>query len=100
MIKMRCPQKNKNNYGFTLIELLGVISIIALLSSILLYAVNSARGKTSKSKRLADINQIAKGLGIVYNSCNSYPAFAPATTGLKLEATKGLFTGTASACNA
>lgn len=59
--------------GFTLIELLVVISIIGLLASVVLVSINSARQKSRNAKRLADVNQIAKGLELFYNDAAAYP---------------------------
>lgn len=65
--------KANNSNGFTLIELLVVISIIGLLASVVLVSLNSARQKSRNAKRLADVNQIAKGLEIFYNQASAYP---------------------------
>ncbi len=46
--------------GFTLIELLVVISIIGLLSSVVLVAVNNSREKAKMTKALADLSQFSK----------------------------------------
>ncbi len=101
MVMKKIQTKSKqSNQGFTLIELLVVISIIALLSSVLLYAMNSARVKARNSKRVSDVNQIAKGLELFYSTCGTYPALPPITFGIRLDQTKGLFTGTVASCNA
>ena len=72
--------QKKNPSGFTLIELLVVISIIGLLSSVLLVAVNSARVKSRDVKRKADLAQFQKALEMYYNDNNEYPASGGATT--------------------
>jgi prepilin-type N-terminal cleavage/methylation domain-containing protein len=59
--------------GFTLIELLVVISIIGLLSTMTVYAVNVARSKARDTRRLADIKQIQKALDLYYLEHNTYP---------------------------
>lgn len=59
--------------GFTLIELLVVISIIGLLASVVLVALNNARMKSRDTRRLADMTQIQKALEIYYNKYNGYP---------------------------
>ncbi|MFH1522588.1 MAG: type II secretion system protein [Patescibacteria group bacterium] len=60
--------------GFTLIELLVVISIIGLLSSMAVYAINSARVKARDTKRKADLKQVQLALELFYDNNNTYPS--------------------------
>ncbi len=59
--------------GFTLIELLVVISIVGLLSTLAVYAINVARVKARDTKRKADLVQIQKALELYYDNHNHYP---------------------------
>jgi type II secretion system protein G len=60
--------------GFTLVELLVVISIIGLLASVVLVALNGARLKARDTKRKADLHQIQVALALYYDANNSqYP---------------------------
>jgi prepilin-type N-terminal cleavage/methylation domain-containing protein len=65
----------KNN-GFTLIELLVVIAVIALLSSMAIISLNSARSRARDTKRLADIKQLMTVLDLYYNDNGHYPRSA------------------------
>ncbi len=69
----------KGNKGFTLIELLVVIAIIAILSTVVMAGLNSARSKSRDAKRLSDIKQIQSALELYYDTCGGYlPAVATA----------------------
>ncbi len=62
-----------NKKGFTLIELLVVISIIGLLSTISVVALNGARKKGRDAKRVGDIKQIQTALELYFNDNYVYP---------------------------
>jgi len=68
--------------GFTLIELLVVIAIIAMLSSVVLSSLNSARQKSRDARRLADIKQIQTALELYFDGANpvEYPDALSALT--------------------
>lgn len=51
-------RKHPLHRGFTLVELLVVISIIALLSSIVFASVNSSRAKARDARRFSDVKQL------------------------------------------
>jgi len=67
--------RNKNK-GFTLIELLVVIAIIGLLASVVLLALNTARGKARDAKRVADMRQMNTAMEMYFNDNNAYPTMA------------------------
>lgn len=59
--------------GFTLVEMLVVITIVAIVASIVLVSVNSAREKSRDVRRKADLKQIRLALE-AYRSVNGrYP---------------------------
>lgn len=62
-----------NKKGFTLIELLVVVAIIALLSTLAIVALGSAREKARDAKRLSDIKQVQTALELYYTDQNGYP---------------------------
>lgn len=59
--------------GFTLIELLVVISIIGVFSSIVLFSLNTARGKARDAKRLSDMHQVQTALEFYNLKNGAYP---------------------------
>ncbi len=65
--------KRTQQKGFTLIELLVVISIISLLSSIVLAALNSARSKGRDAVRYQTANQIKTALELYFTNYGYYP---------------------------
>ena len=59
--------------GFTLLELLVVIGIIAILSTIAVAALNTARAKARDVKRMHDLRVISKALDMYYADYGYYP---------------------------
>ena len=59
--------------GFTLIELLVVIAIIALLSSVVLASLNTARQKARNAGYVSQIEEYQKALALYYTDHGSYP---------------------------
>jgi general secretion pathway protein G len=74
----------KKQKGFTLIELLVVIAIIAILSTVVMAGLNSARLKGRDAKRLSDIKQVQAALELYYDTNSGYPSLASGTLGTVL----------------
>ena len=66
-------KEEMKTHGFTLVELLVVVAIIAILMSILLPAVNMARGKARQARCISNMRQIAVGLEMWHNNAGKYP---------------------------
>jgi prepilin-type N-terminal cleavage/methylation domain-containing protein len=96
-MKKRNHSKEK---GFTLIELLVVIAIIAILSTVVMAGLNSARQKGRDAKRISDIKALQKGLDLYSDTCNGYPMIGPAAGPIYevIGAAGGLLTTTATGC--
>ena len=79
--------------GFTIIELLVVISIIALLASVVLVALNGAKQKTDDVVRLEEVKQFVTALELFYSNNGYYPTPSlyvnPADTDEDLNVTLG-----------
>jgi prepilin-type N-terminal cleavage/methylation domain-containing protein len=75
---MKHTRKNK---GFTLIELLVVIAIIALLSSVVLASLNSAREKATVSAFVQNLKQFQLALEVYKNDTGLYPGEGPVPYG-------------------
>ena len=59
--------------GFTLIELLVVISIVSVLSSTVLVALEGAKAKGRDAQRITQIKEVQKALALYYLNHGVYP---------------------------
>jgi prepilin-type N-terminal cleavage/methylation domain-containing protein len=66
--------------GFTLIELLVVVAIIAILSSVVIASLASARVKSRDARRISDVRQITLALDLYFDSKGYYPPVFQDTT--------------------
>jgi prepilin-type N-terminal cleavage/methylation domain-containing protein len=70
--------KNKSlesGTGFTLVELLVVISVIGLLASVMLVALNDTRSKAREAKLQADFTQLGKQVDIARDKADKALVF-------------------------
>lgn len=84
--------------GFTLVELLVVISIIGLLSTLAVIALDNARVKARNARRKSDVTQIVKALELYADAYSGvYPSTPPTGNPLYNDA-KCLGLGTSQKC--
>ncbi|EKD62957.1 MAG: hypothetical protein ACD_52C00004G0009 [uncultured bacterium] len=62
---------NKN--GFTLVEIMVVMLIIAILSTLSIFALRNARVQTRDAQRKSDLERIKQGLEIYRTDCSDFP---------------------------
>lgn len=63
----------KNKKGFTLIEMLIVITIIAVLASMILVGMGGARAKSRDTRRIGDLHNVMNALELYYSLKGTYP---------------------------
>ncbi len=73
--KSGSPSSNKKG-GFTLIELMVVIAIIALMSTIVLSALTTAKARSRNAKRLQIVKQYANALELYRSDNGGYPNYS------------------------
>ncbi len=69
-------RNSRRDHGFTLIEILIVISIIALLSSMILVAINKARGSANEAIAKTEVGSLAQALEQYTTEEAEYPGMA------------------------
>jgi prepilin-type N-terminal cleavage/methylation domain-containing protein/prepilin-type processing-associated H-X9-DG protein len=74
-------RRKRTTNGFTLVELLVVIGIIALLISILMPALTSAREHANRTKCAANLHSMGIAMTMYVNQYNAYPGHASLVAG-------------------
>jgi type II secretory pathway pseudopilin PulG len=65
---------NNKILGFTLVELMVMITVIAILASMIGITLSAARVRTRDAKRLSNAQEVGQALEEYYNDENQYPA--------------------------
>lgn len=66
--------------GFTIIELLVVIAIIAMLAAVVFASLSHLQAKSRDARRMEDMREIQKALGLYYIDNNHFPVAATPIT--------------------
>ena len=82
--------------GFTIVELLVVIAIIAMLVSLTLAMLQSARAKARDSERESEVKSIQNSLALHVVNSGLYPVYTGAITGTDTLSTQLLNSGSLS----
>jgi len=70
-------KKINTKQGFTIIELLVVATLIALISTVVLGSLGTAKAKARDSERITEMQNIQKALELSYITTGSYPVADP-----------------------
>src|SRR6186997_837763 len=63
----------KTSFGFTLIELMVVMTVIAILATMVLYGLGKAQAAARDAKRQQSMTGIQAALERYYGDCQAYP---------------------------
>jgi prepilin-type N-terminal cleavage/methylation domain-containing protein len=84
----------KNKKGFTLVELLTVISIIALLSSVVYSSLQSAKAKARDAVVKVSVRELSKLMALEYQDNGSYSNLQPCSWVPQSKTCDEMFSGT------
>ena len=73
--------RNDKNVGFSLVELMVVISIIAILTTLLLVNFTNSRSRARDAQRKADLKQVKTALQLYFNDFQQFPPHHPSSNG-------------------
>lgn len=74
----------RTQQGFGLMELLVVIAVTGLLSSLVVFTINTYQGRIRDAKRLSDLTQIRQGLELYQSQAGGYPDTRAWITGAQI----------------
>lgn len=83
----------KTKHGFTLIELIVVIAIIALLTTVVIASLNSARQKGSDAGKIRALAEVRNALNVYFNDSMGGNGTYPVGNNLTILVTKKYITG-------
>ncbi len=75
----------KPRKGFSFIEIMIVVTIIALLATLIVSSIQSARISGRDTRRVSDITEIRNALNLYYSRYNNYPTTVAVTPGLPFQ---------------
>jgi len=71
--------KRADENGFTIVELATVVAVLAILATIIMFAVGNWRQRTAESEVKSDLTNLAGAMESARNFGNSYPLSIPLT---------------------
>lgn len=87
--------KNDKRLGFTLVELLIIISVLGILVTLVVFAVNGWRSRTATTEVTTTLNSVAAAMKDSRNFNNAYPTSIPSGSSLNANVTVTYISGSA-----